>query len=196
MKLPSKASFPGLAAILIAGALLSTSAQAVPVAGNITFKGGATLDTGDVATANAVSTWLNPAVQSADGSYSGIAVYTAVTMGTPWVFDPGGPRLGLWSVGGFTFNLTSSTIVHQSATGILVSGVGTVSAAGFDNTNASWNFSTQSPGAGQPPVFSFSAASGSPGGGPGTNVPDGGTTAALLGASLLALGALRRVFFS
>jgi hypothetical protein len=197
MKLPSKASFPGLAAILIAGALLSTQAQAVPVAGNITFKGGATLDTGNIATANQVTAWSNVSVESRDGSYTGfVAVNQAVTMGTPWIFDPGGPKAGLWSVGGFVFNLTSSTIVVQTADFLSISGVGSVSGNGFDLTTANWNFSSQSPGAGQPPVFSFSAATGAPPGGPGTGVPDGGETAALLGVSLLALGFVRRMFLS
>ena len=112
-------------------------------------------------------------------------------MSSSWTFDPGGAQPALWAVGGFTFNLTSSSIVLQNAVGLVVSGLGTIVGNGFDPTPGSWSFSTQNPGAGNPAVFSFSGATGAPPGGPG--VPDGGVTALLLGSVLLGFGAIRRL---
>jgi len=65
----------------------------------------------------------------------------------------------LWQIGGFTFDLTSSTVVSQSATFLDVSGVGTISGNGFDPTPGTWSFnSTQADGSSNP-TFSFQANS-------------------------------------
>ena len=62
----------------------------------------------------------------------------------------------LWSVGGFTFNLTASSITQQGNGFLAVSGTGTISGNGFDPTPGTWRFSTQNPPANG--VFSFSAS--------------------------------------
>lgn len=191
MKIISKTSASLLSAAVFAGAVLCNQAQAVPISGAITFKGGVTLDTGNVGTATAVTAFVDTAVESRDGSYAGIALQAPATFSAPWAFAAGKPAL--WTVGGFTFNLTSSSVAFQSPTALVVSGIGSVSGNGFDPTATSWNFSTQTPGAQTPGVglvFSFSAAAGSPPGGPG--VPDGGMTAMMLGGSLVLLGFVRR----
>ena len=178
----------GFSVLLVVMAFLAlpSRAMAIPITGNITISGGATLD-GPIGTANAVTTWLNPEVQSRTGSFAGIAVGTAVTMTAPWVFDPSTALPALWTVGGFTFNLASSTIALQNSTFLTISGLGTITGpAGFDPTAGSFNFTTQSPDAAG--VFSFSAANTVVG------VPDGGSTIALLGMGLLALSSLRRRF--
>ena len=178
----------GFSVLLVVMAFLAlpSRAMAVPITGNITISGGATLD-GPLASANAVTAWLNPEVQSRTGSFIGIAVGTAVTMTAPWTFDPSTALPALWSVGGFTFNLASSTISFQDSSFLAISGVGTITGpAGFDPTNGIFNFTTQSPDAGG--VFSFSAANNAVG------VPDGGSTIALLGMGLLGLSSLRRRF--
>src|SRR5215469_3786823 len=96
-------------------------AQAVPISGNITFIGGVTLDTSSAATATEVTSWTgfggagHPYVESADGSFAGITPGTTATFSSPWFFNSGAVS-GLWSVGGFTFDLTSSQIVHQGTT--------------------------------------------------------------------------------
>jgi len=184
MKVTLKKTLSVLAAGLLGCALLCQQAQAVPITGNITFKGGVTLNTANVGTATQVTAWLTPQVDSRDGSFAGIAVNAPVTMTAPWTFTAG--LANLWSVGGFTFNLTSSAILFQNATGLLVQGTGTITGpAGFDATQGSWRFSTQSPGSGTPLDFSFSGATGSA-------VPDGGLTVALLGFALMGIAGLRR----
>lgn len=171
-------------------------AQAVPITGDITFDGGVTLNTASAGTATEVTSWTGaggvgmPTVVSADGSFSGIAGGTSVAFSSPWFFDSG-PVADLWSVGGFTFNLTSSSIVAQGGypAGVLVDGIGSVSGNGLDSEAMTWSFSTQDPGAigADSLVFSFSAASGTTG-----SVPDGGTTAMLLGLGVLGLGLLKK----
>lgn len=176
----------GVLLVVMVFLALPSRAMAIPITGNITISGGATLD-GSLATANAVTSWVSPVVTSRTGSFAGIALLTPVTMTAPWVFDPGGALAALWSVGGFTFNLASSTIAFQDATFLSISGSGTITGpAGFDPTNGVFNFTTQFPDAGG--VFSFSAANNAVG------VPDGGSTIALLGMGLLGLSSLRRRF--
>ena len=99
---------------------------------------------------------------------------------------PPGGQPALWSVGGFTFDLTSATVVTQTATFLNIRGVGTVSGNGFEDTTARWAFSVQNAGGGTGDFFSFSANTAAQG------VPDGGSAVALLGISLVAIEFVRR----
>jgi len=109
-------------------------------------------------------------------------------MAQPWIFNPSTPTPGLWSVGGFTFDLLSSTVVTQNAQFLSISGTGIVSGNGFDPTAMEWSFTAQNAGGRPRTIFSFSAN--------GIAVPDGGTTVMLLGAALGALGLARRYIMS
>lgn len=171
---------------LITSALTCERGQAATIEGAITFAGGAAFDTMSLATATKVENFSNVTVVSVDGDYSGfVSPDDPVTMATPWIFHPSTPTPAFWSVGGFTFDLDTSTIVLQTSKFLLVTGTGTVMGNGFDPTEGTFSFSTQSPGAGKS-VFSFSASSDSQG------VPDHGATVALLGISLLGLEIFRR----
>jgi hypothetical protein len=181
MKL-SKTFLAVLATGALSCALFSQQAQANTITGSITFTGGATLDTGNANTAHSVTSFQNTVVQSVDGDFDTfINPLDSATFSAPWVFSL--PKAGLWSVGGFTFNLLSST-VSQGNGFLNVSGTGTISGNGFDGTSGIFNFSTQNPGSGRPPIFSFSAAS--------QGVPDGGSAVALLGLALTGMEVLRR----
>ena len=182
-----------MAAVAVAVCGLAGIAQAVPISGNITFAGGVTLDTSSAGTATEVLSWTGPGgtglpvVISADGSFSGVAGGTQATFAAPWHFNSGAVA-GLWSVGGFTFNLTSSHIVFQGGNpdGVVVDGIGAVTGpAGLDAEAMTWSFSTSDPSAAG--VFSFQVADGATG-----SVPDGGTTAMLLGLGVLGLGLLKK----
>ncbi len=122
------------------------------------------------------------------GDFAGIAPGTQATMAQPWIFNPSTPTPGLWSVGGFTFDLLSSTVVTQNAQFLSISGTGIVSGNGFDPTAMEWSFTAQNAGGRPRTIFSFSAN--------GVAVPDGGTTVMLLGAALGALGLARRYIMS
>jgi len=102
-----------------------------------------------------------------------------------WTFNPSTGTPSLWSVDGFTFDLTSATIVTQTAMFLNIRGVGTVSGNGFDATPARWAFTVSNSGGGTGDFFSFSANTASV-------VPDGGSAVALLGISLVAIEFVRR----
>jgi hypothetical protein len=158
-----------LLVILATGSLslFGQHAQARQIQGQIDFNGVVTFDTMSLATATAVNTWNSsfviPGSQSGDFGPSSqfgtdVADFANVTMTAPWSFNSGtpgtplpGPALNsLWSVGSFTFNLTSSTVVSQSSTFLDVTGIGTLTSTNgnLDPTPGTWSF-TASRGDGQ-----------------------------------------------
>lgn len=160
---------------------LSSTARATAIAGNITFAGDLTLN-GAFATATGVSSFANTKVNQADGVFAGwVASGDAVTFTAPWMFNSGAVA-PFWQVDGFTFNLSSSAETFHDGDSISVKGTGWISGHGYDVTAGTWNFSTQNISANG--KFSFSASS--------KGVPDNGTTAALLGVSLIGLSVLAR----
>lgn len=173
-----------LVAGLLLGAFANQRAHAAAIEGAITFAGGAAFDTNSLATATRVNAFNNVVCVSDDGDYASfVNSSSVVTMTTPWIFTPSTLTPGFWSVGGFTFDLDSSTVVLQNSSFLLIEGSGTVTGNGFDATAGIFRFSTQAPGT-KKGIFSFSASS--------EGVPDRGATVALLGITLLALEVLRR----
>ena len=147
------------AAVALLGAGIIDTLEAAPINGTITIRGGAELNTGSVNTATQVIGWLNgsgamPTVVSRSGSFTSVPAGATVAMTAPWTFGSGQPAL--WSVGGFTFNLTTSSIVQQGNGFLSVTGTGTITRTGFVPTPGTWRFSTQNPSANG--VFSFSAS--------------------------------------
>jgi hypothetical protein len=175
--------------------LFSQQAQASPtvlISGSINFAGSVQFDTNSLASATTVVTWFDvfqnagfTNVASATGDFSGILPGTQAAMAS-WTFNPSTPTPGLWSVGGFTFDLLSSTIVVQNASTLVIEGTGTVSGNGFDPTAMEWSFTTQSAGGRTSNIFSFSAN------GVTGAVPDGGSAVVLLGLAFIGVGLLRR----
>ena len=172
---------------VLAAALVTSGAQAAMVNGAITFAGGAIFDTDSLATATRVNTFVDVKVQSEDGDFAGfVADGDATTMAVPYIFTPSTATPGLWSVGGFTFDLDGSVVDLQNADFLMISGTGTITGNGFDPTEGSWSFTSQSPAADG--VFSFSSS------GDFNGVPDGGSTVALLGLGLTCVWMIRRKF--
>ena len=174
-----------------------------PISGNITFAGGVELNTSSAGTATEVLAWTGtggsgmPVVISADGSFAGTVGDTA-TFTQPWFFNSG-TVTPLWSVGGFTFDLTSSHIVFQggSPAVVAVNGIGAVMGNGGSPEAMTWSFSVSDPGAegsGGSLIFSFQAADGAMSS--TSAVPDGGTTAMLLGLGILGLGLVKKQIFA
>lgn len=180
---------------------MSGIARAVSISGDITFAGGIELNTSSAGTATEVLAFTgpggsgNPTVISSDGSFSGIAAGSTATFASDWFFNSGAVN-SLWSVGGFTFDLTSSHIVFQGGSPAIVGvdGIGAVMGNGESPEAMTWSFSTSDPGAAGANgklIFSFEVAGGTTGGGSAT-VPDGGTTAMLLGLGILGLGLVKK----
>ena len=191
MKNLSKTMLAVLATSVLSCAVFSQQAQAAAIEGNINLAGAVRFNTNSLATASSVVTWFDSfnnagfsTVQAGGTSnFAGILAGSQATM-AQWAFNPSTPTPGLWSVGGFTFDLLSSTIVTQNASFLLVTGIGIVSGNGFDPTSMEWSFTTQSAGGNTRTVFSFSAN--------GVAVPDGGSAVALLGLALTGIEVLRR----
>jgi PEP-CTERM motif-containing protein len=117
-----------------------------------------------------------PQVQNADGDLGTFATPgDAATFSAPWSFNSGVVP-SFWSVDGFTFDLTSSSITNQTSGAVSVDAVGTISGHSFDSTPGTFHFTTQDPSAAE--KFSFSAAV--------TAVPEPATLMSFLsGSSLL-----------
>jgi hypothetical protein len=199
MKNLTKTILTLIAAGLVTTAVSTQEAQAAKINGTIDFAGSAQFDSSALQNVTQVVQWFDvfgnagvTNVVSVTGDFSGIAKGTQATM-NPWTFlPPPGGQPALWSVGGFTFNLLSSTVVTQSATFLNIKGTGTITGNGFEDTTTAWAFTTQNAGGGPGTVFSFSASV-DPGVGVGTHgVPDRGSTVALLGISLWVIEFIRR----
>jgi hypothetical protein len=190
MKHRSKTILAILATAVVTGGLFCQHVQASQITGDITFAGTVTLNTKSASTATIVTGWHGlgaggmPQVASHDGDFNGfVGDGDAVTIAFPWSFNSGAVP-NFWSVDGFVFNLTSSSITVQGGGAVTVNGTGTISGNGFDLTGGTWSFTTQNPSARS--RFSFSAAAGA--------VPDGGSGVALLGIALVGIEGLRRSF--
>ena len=172
----------------VAGVGLLSSAQATPITGMLNIGGTATFNTNSLATATSATFTDELVLGGNTGDFAGFAVGTPVVM-TSYTFDPSTITNGLWSVNGFTFNLTSSTVVTRTKFFLSVSGTGIITGpAGFDATPGVWAFTSQNAGGHPHSTFSFSANTVAGG------VPDGGMTVALLGVGLMGLAAFRAKF--
>jgi hypothetical protein len=173
--------------------VLSTPrAEAALINGTIDFAGSVMFDSSHLDNATQVMLWRDvfgnlgfSNVAATSGDFSFIPLGTQATMATPWIFTPSTNTPGLWSVGGFTFDLMSATVVNQTATFLNITGTGIITAAGFEDTSATWAFTVQNAG-GNHDFFSFSANSATQG------VPDGGSAVALLGIGLGVVELIRR----
>lgn len=173
-----------LSLLAVSTLAFAQNAVASQINGAITFAGGAVFDTASLASATRVDSFSNVKVSSVDGDFgSFVSVRDPVAMAAPYIFSPSTPTPGLWSVGGFTFDLSSSVVVFQDASFLGITGTGTISGNGFDPTPGIWTFSSQSPSAGG--IFSFSS-------GTASSVPDSGTTVILLLVGLAAVEVVRR----
>jgi hypothetical protein len=158
-----------LATGLLGCGLLCPQAQARPIQGTIDFNGVVTFDTMSLATATKVMQWNSSFVTQDSGDFAGIAQFTNATMAPSWTFNLGTPAMpmpgpatpALWSVGGFTFDLTSSLVASQSATFLNVTGVGTISSTNpnLNQTPGTWSFTSSNANGQDKNTFSFQAES-------------------------------------
>jgi len=158
----------------------------------IDFSGGATFNTNSLATASSVIAggWTNVSVTAVT---AGSILDTTINPGAPvtmtgavWNFN-NGALPNLWTVGGFTFNLTSSAVMMQNASFLNVQGTGFLSGNGYDVTPGNWYFTSQ--GGGDNNLFSFSATNDTR----PVGVPEGGSTVGMLGGCLFVGAMLLRL---
>jgi hypothetical protein len=177
-----------VAAVAVA---ISQSAKATAISGTIGFSGAAQLNGNSVTDSSEVLSWGNNNVTITSGAFTGVS--GGVTFGTvPWLFTSA--ESGFWSVGGFTFNLTSSTVTspvfnpisgYYSLT-IYLAGTVVSSNPSYSATAFAGTISIQDPSANNNGLFNYSESMSF------SSVPDGGTTALLLGSALSGLALIRR----
>ena len=154
---------------LVASALSMHEAQAVPIDGTIGFAASVRFDSSNLDNATQVVEWRDifgnngfSNVAAFNGSFVGfVNLGEQATMATPWTFNPSMFTPGLWSVGGFTFDLDSATIVSQTGDFLNITGTGIISGNGFEDTAATWAFTVSDAGV-NPGFFTFSANSAAP----------------------------------
>ena len=179
----------GLTAIVVAAGF-ALSAQAAQIHGDIDFAGEVKFDTTSLATATMVTQWKLAIVSGTSGDFNSVPLMSNVAFVTPYVFNPPTSYTNLWSVGGFTFELTSSNIVTQNSNFLNIMGVGFVTGNGFDRTPGTWSFTSNRSNGGTASQFSFAGNT------TATPTPDSGSTVALLGVAIFTVGALRAKFRS
>jgi hypothetical protein len=162
--LPRKTRTALLLIGVVSCALSVHQASAQAITGQLDMGGNATLNTNDLSTATAVDTWNAATTTSfphGTGSFSGINFGTPVTLSAPWTFGltSGGPQPALWTVGGFTFDLTSDVVDQRSSTLLDVVGTGFLSGNGFDSTPGQWEFTINNASGNPHANFSFTASS-------------------------------------
>ena len=124
---------------------LTSTALAVPITGDISIGGSAKFNKSSLTKASSITGWMSPQVLSDTGSFGSFAdPGSGVTMSTPWFFGSSTPSFVLWTVDGFTFDLTSSSILSRGKKSLSVSGTGTVDGNGFDEATGEWSFSYNS----------------------------------------------------
>ena len=182
-----------LASGALSCALFSQQAQATQITGDINFVGSVRLNNNNLSLATAVNNWFSvfnhpgksTVAPGNTGDFAGIAPGTEATMGQPWTFNPSTPLVGLWSVGGFSFDLVSSTIITQTTTFLDILGTGIIHGTGFDDTPGTFSFTISNSDGKRHLIFGFQASG-------AAQTPDGGSAVALLGIAITGIEVLRR----
>jgi VPDSG-CTERM motif len=175
-----------LFAIAAACAFGLISAQAAQITGLLNISGTATFNTNSLATATQVTQFTDVTVGGGStGDFASIPAGTLVAMASPYIFSPSTGTPALWNVGGFTFDLQTSTVVLQNNHFLSITGTGTIFGAGFNPTPGVWAFTSQNSSGRPHSTFTFSANTEAQG------VPDSGMTVTLLGLGLIGLATIR-----
>jgi hypothetical protein len=191
-----------LVSVLVLAAAISAEAAPLAPGSSLTFSTDdmvanntwvASGGDGTVNQINTITSFGVVAVDSRMGSFtSTVNNGMIVTMGTPLSFAAPFANNPLWSVGGFTFNLTSFNtpvrVDNSSPTPdtLSLSGTGIIQGGGFDATSGGWTWTGTMDGTS---TFSFASTTAA-----GAGVPDRGVTVLLLGVALVGLAKLHRRF--
>lgn len=184
-------TFTQIAAVATGLAALTQTVQATPITGSVALSSSTMiLNSSSITTASEVVNW---GAVSASGSLNGVTVPTSASMASPWFFA--GPTItalpynNFWTVGGYSFQLQSFTEAVAGSF-LLFTFDGLVTDNGLNTpTTFVGSGSLQDPNAGHTDagyIFSGSLSFNSP-----ASVPEGGSTALLLGSALTGLGLIR-----
>jgi len=181
---------------LIAGGLVlfaASNVMALPVTGTLEMTGGfyAIDSRGNAVDDASVATGVDFdffgfdmfRATSADGDFAGLEGQVGTI--TDFQFDPFVTSIvDFWTIADFSFELTDVTrgFTNDPVNFLVLDGNGIISAAGFDDTVASWSFTGDTSGSG---IFSWSATS-------AVSVPEPNILL-LLSASLIGLGIRKKI---
>jgi hypothetical protein len=185
-----KKSFLPLVGTLTAALMATSMSFALPITGSLDFSGGAKLDGTTLDNATKVLSWSSVNVTNLGVTVGSTLDTTinpgdAVSMPNAWTFNAGVNNL--WTVGGFTFDLGTSTVIFQDVDFLSIKGAGVLSGNGYDPTPGTWFFTSQGRGIGEG-NFSFSATTRAE----TASVPDAGASGLLFGSALAGLAWAKR----
>jgi len=180
---------------MVAAGAVALSANATVINGGISFNGNVTAylnstGTGTIATdytlAHSLVFSTSFVSAGANGSFMGIAVNTPVLMYSPLQVNPPGLPVpatsALWTVGIYSFTLSTLTEPLDTSTALELVGSGIMSDGNpADSNTGTWTATFTTSGS----TFSWNSSSSAT----AATVPEAGTSLLLLGLGLTALGA-------
>jgi hypothetical protein len=180
---------------------VSSTVQAIPINGSLNFEGGTVHLNGSLTTATAITAFGGAPIVNGNlgvaptGSYAGTQG-SAVTFGSGFTFSPSASYVDappLWTftyLGNvYSFDLKSVSSSVGVGPSLDLAGTGVLSITGYTDTTGNFTFAATGVGTG-PDTFTFGFVAGNNTFG----VPDGASTALLLGCALTGVGLLRRKF--
>ena len=121
---------------------IAGSVSAMPITGSVGFGGTFTHNGTSLLDATFITvTDASVLVATGDFSLAGVNGSSSVSYSS-FDINPAGPVDSLWSVGDFVFDLTSISNEYQSTNFLVLQGVGTISAPGFDDTHGDWLYTS------------------------------------------------------
>lgn len=139
MKKTIKALLVGLSLIFSANVFAATVDGSLIVGGAYTATGGAGLS--DATDVSLGTVFANGGTGDVDGT---VDFLTPAGTGSTLSLDTFTPVTNFFTVGGWTLNLGTLTIVDQTAATLNLAGMGTLTGNGFDATDVNWSFSSSS----------------------------------------------------
>jgi hypothetical protein len=197
-----KSSITRILGALLISVAAGSLAKANTIDGTLVFTGGSTINSSTANTATGITAWqlMPTTLVSEDGTFTTLgSPLPDATILAPWTFGtPVSPNVftDFISIGAFTFDLTSSWIESQGSGSVTVDGTGWLHESSFETTAATVSFTFTDPLTPsitgrlhqqtvlQSRMDHFTGTI--------TALPDGGTTAALLGGALIALALVSR----
>lgn len=147
----------GVLAVVCLLFLFLSSAPATSITGDISFGGPVKYSMNHLLFVSGATTGPSFPVLNDTGTFASfVGPQTGVTMNA-WNFSSSGPISGLWSMGGLTFDLTSSSVVSHTSNQLSLQGTGAVQANGFDTTSGNWTAVFTKNGSDRNLLFSFQA---------------------------------------